>query len=172
MDGKITTLSDSYELRFERVIAQPVDKIWVALVTPERVADWLAACEIEPWPGGRYALRFREPIYSMEGVIRAFEPPNLLEYTWPEPEHRIPSIVRFLLVPHGAGCFLRLTQTWPREPLRSGLTAREREEICSILSGWHMHLDRLPASIDGVANPIDHAREAALAKEYSERLGA
>jgi len=269
------------------------------LTIPERVADWLADCEIEPRLGGRYSLRFREPPYQMNGIIRAFEPPNLFEYTWPEPGHPTDSIVRFLLISRGTDCFLRLTQTWPREAARRNgldhvfiqpshyeatlhfftsvlgwqhrgddtknsrlasfalpggqtlvlandhddfadqaktrgingarptihfriadvdafyasmpkgahvaiepvnthwgarwfvvsdpdgnlfafesarervgtkLSGHERKELSSILSGWHMHLDRLPAAVDGIATVFDRAQEAYLANEYAARL--
>ncbi|HXZ68101.1 MAG TPA: SRPBCC domain-containing protein [Alphaproteobacteria bacterium] len=299
MDGKLTVIGDSYELRFERLIDKPVEKVWAALTVPERIADWLAECEIEPRLGGRYALHFRELPYRMNGSIHAFEPPNLLAYTWPEPGHPTDSVVRFLLVPRGAGCFLRLTQSWPRDAVRRNgldhlfiqpshydttlhfftsvlgwprrdddnktsrlasfmlpggqtlvlatdhddfgdqakshgvngarptihfrvadvdqfygsmpkgdhivvepvnthwgtrwfvisdpdgnlfafesarerlgekLSGRERKELSSILSGWHMHLDRLAAAADGMVIVFDHAREASLAKQYAARL--
>ncbi|MFZ1991337.1 MAG: SRPBCC domain-containing protein [Alphaproteobacteria bacterium] len=299
MDGRVAMIGDFYELRFERLIEKPVEKVWAALTVPERVADWLADCEIEPRVGGRYGLRFREPPFRMDGIIRAYEPPNLLEYTWPEQGHATDSIVRFLLVPRGDTCFLRLTQTWPREqskrdrldhlfiqpshyestlhfyssvlgwarrdddtktsrlasfllpggqtlvlandhddfgdqaktrgingarptihfrvadvdafyasmpkgahvavePVNThwgtrwfvvsdpdgnllafegarerpdrALSPRERQELSSILSGWHMHLDRLPAAADGVATVFDRTQEASLAKEYAARL--
>jgi hypothetical protein len=56
-------------------------------------------------------------------------------------------------------------QTWPRIETRKG-----KQELSGILSGWHMHLDRLPAAADGVASAFDHAREASLMKQYAARL--
>ncbi len=161
MDGKMTEAGEAYELRFERMIDRAIEKVWAALTIPERIADWLTDCEIEPRVGGRYTLRFRNPTYEMNGIIRVIEPPKLLEYTWPEPGHPANSIVRFLLVPHERGCLLRLTQTWPQH---------KREDLSSILAGWHMHLDRMQQSIAGAATAFDPVAEPALAKEYAAQL--
>ena len=41
---------------FHRHYAKPIEKVWAALTTPERLADWLADAEIELRLGGRIQL--------------------------------------------------------------------------------------------------------------------
>ena len=44
-DGVVTTSDSSRQLVLRRRYRQPVEKVWAALTTPERLADWLASAE-------------------------------------------------------------------------------------------------------------------------------
>lgn len=58
MDGTVHEVEGQYELRFERRLKHPVEKVWAALTDPERRAEWLAPGTIELRPGGRAELTF------------------------------------------------------------------------------------------------------------------
>ncbi|HEY5072955.1 MAG TPA: SRPBCC family protein [Caulobacteraceae bacterium] len=156
MDGVITAVGERFEIRFERVYPRPIEAVFAALTLPERLAAWLAVTQIDPRPGGTLVLDFPDPPYRMEGEVRRLDPPRLFEFTWPEPGAAEASVVRFELAPHASGCRLTLTQTFVA-----------RDDRVSVAAGWHEHLERLAAAIDGVSTTRwDRAREAGLADHY------
>ncbi len=122
---------------------------------PERVADWLARAEIVLEVGGRYHLHFHGGDDAMTGVITRLEPPRLLELIWRENGGQ-ESLLRWALEADGAGCRLTLTHTLP-----AGM-----RDAPGLVSGWHQHLDAIPAACDGVATPWDPAGWQALDDAY------
>jgi uncharacterized protein YndB with AHSA1/START domain len=160
MDGVLTKAGEGWRLSFDRLIERPAEKVWAALVTPERISDWLVAdAVVEPRLGGRYELSFRNGPHQMRGVITRFEPPRLLEFTWPEFEDRPASLVLWELAPEGSGCRLKLTHSFPG-----------RDDFAAYASGWHWHLDALPAAVDGVATPWDRPAWERLNEAYKARI--
>ncbi len=147
-------------LRFERVYPCPIEKLWAALITPERISDWLIAdAEVDPHVGGRFRLKFRNSAHVVEGEITRFEPPFVLEYTWPEAAARGHSLVLWELKPVEAGTRLVLTHT-----LSAG------GDTADFASGWHWHLDALASAADGVASPWREDEWRALQAEYLARF--
>lgn len=58
MWGRVESEGAGRTLTFEREMARPVEKVWAALITPARLADWLCAdAEVEPWVGGSSFLK-------------------------------------------------------------------------------------------------------------------
>jgi uncharacterized protein YndB with AHSA1/START domain len=162
MHGQIIADGDGYQVRFERLYAKPIDKVFSALTLPERLAAWLGAVEIEPYDGGRFVLVFTDPPYRMEGEVTAYEPPALLAFTWPGKPGAKPSLVRFALSADGAATRLVLTQTFIG-----------RGDLPNVAAGWHEHLERLELAVDGFTTTHwNRAREAALAAEYRVRVAA
>lgn len=156
MDGVITRAGEQWQVHFERVFARPIEKVFAALTTPERLAAWLGAAEIEPRAGGRFVLIFADPPYRMEGEVRDYEPPTLFTFTWPNAAGAPPSLVRFQLSAEGATTKLVLTQTFIA-----------RGDLANVAAGWHEHLERLELAADGVTTTRwDREREAALAERY------
>ena len=45
--GTVHNHEDGYQLRFERHLLHPVEKVWAALTDPAQLAQWLAPGEIE-----------------------------------------------------------------------------------------------------------------------------
>src|SRR5262249_38894088 len=69
---------------FERWYACSPMELWDALTDPDRMRRWLRAeVSIQTRAGGAVRLRW-EGADEMHGVITAFEPGRLLEYTWIE----------------------------------------------------------------------------------------
>ncbi|MBS0360056.1 MAG: SRPBCC family protein [Proteobacteria bacterium] len=154
--GDVRRVGDHYEITFVRRFARPVEKVWAALTTPARLADWLAQAEIDLRVGGRFSLYWPTHDHRMEGVITELDPPNVFAWTWPAPEHP-DSVVRWTLAPDGDGCRLTLTQ--------SGLTAAPLKDAAA---GWHTHMEGLAAAIDGIATAWDAGRERENRGLYEE----
>src|SRR5258708_7786439 len=52
--GEVTATRDDLQVVFHRRYGKPIEKVWAAITTPERLADWLAAAEVAlppPHPG-------------------------------------------------------------------------------------------------------------------------
>jgi len=164
-DGVIRRTGDTYEIVFTRRLAKPIDKVWAALTIPERLADWLAIATIEPdlRVGARFALHFPAMDYRMAGEIVALEPPRLIAWTWPDPNEagKRVSVVRFELVPDGAGCVLTLTNCDIVRPDLQGVAA-----------GWHTHLEGLSGAADAVNIPWSAEREKVHAARYKALIGS
>jgi uncharacterized protein YndB with AHSA1/START domain len=161
MHGQIIADGDRYQVRFERLYQNSIEKVFAALTIPERLAAWLGVAKIEPRQGGRFVLVFTDPPYRMEGEVRAYEPPALFEFTWPEKPEALPSLVRFALTAEGGATRLILTQTFVAQ-----------SDLASVAAGWHEHLERLDFAADGVTSTRwNKAREASLASEYRAMVG-
>lgn len=162
MWGEVKTDGTASILVFERRIPRPVEKVWAALITPARIEDWLCArAEVDPRVGGRFHLAFHRGDHRMDGTITRFEPPVVLEYSWPEGAAHGDSVVRWELHADPGGTRLVLTHT-----LQAG------GDLIGFGSGWHWHLDALAHAVDAVATPWDEAGWRALQQEYSARFAA
>jgi len=157
--GEVRQTGGLYEVTFTRRLARPVEKVWAALTTPARLADWLAKAEIDLRVGGRFELYWDTHDYRMSGTIVELDPPRVIAWTWPSPQHP-DSVVRWSLEPDGDGCRLTLTQTH--------LTAPPLKDVAA---GWHTHLECLPGAVDGVNTPWRAEREREIAKLYVGLLG-
>lgn len=157
--GIVTRDGDRFDMRFVRRIAAPIDRVWAAITIPERIAAWFAMADvqIEPRLGGAYRLRFGDEGPYNEGEITAFDPPRLLEHTWPDPPNP-PGRVRYELETDGESCILRLTNL--------GVPAA----YIGSLAGWHIFLDAVEPSLAGVAVSWTMEAESALMDIYRERM--
>jgi uncharacterized protein YndB with AHSA1/START domain len=160
MTGEIIAAGDHYQVRFERLLRKPIEKVFAALTVPERLAAWIGAAQIEARLGGRFTLVFADPPYRMEGAVSAYEPPSLFESTWPGDPGATPSLVRFALSPEGQTTRLVLTHTFIA-----------KADAPNVAAGWHEHLERLGLAADGLTTTRwDRDREAALAAVYLTKI--
>ena len=165
------------EVRFERLLPGPIERVWHHLTDPDARGTWLAGGPMELRPGGTVLLRFRHadlspvrevvpPRYAkyedgdvLEGHVTRCEPPRRLAFTWGEGRD-VPSEVSFELQPEGDRVRLLLTHR----------RLDGRDEMLSVASGWHTHLDILAEVLEG-RDPAPfwsaHARHEA---HYEERL--
>jgi uncharacterized protein YndB with AHSA1/START domain len=158
-DGAVRRRDDGgFEIVFRRRIRRPVEKVWAALTTPERLADWLAAASIEPdlRVGARFTLRFAANEYRMAGEIVELDPPRLIAWTWPDAAQpgAAPGVVRFELARDGDGCILTLTDGG------AGMIHPNQA------AGWHTHLEGLASAADGVFTAWDREVEAVHEARY------
>jgi uncharacterized protein YndB with AHSA1/START domain len=154
--GEVTATEDALQVVFHRHYRKPIDKVWGAVTTPERLADWLAEAKIEMWVGGRIRLTWNKS-NTMEGRVVALDAPNTFAWTWTLDERE--TVVRFDLKADGDGCWLTLTH--------SGLSPKAGRGA-GVRAGWHAHLEGIPDALEGRATPwsTKTAREAALGEAY------
>jgi uncharacterized protein YndB with AHSA1/START domain len=137
--GTVHEHAEGYQLRFERQLCHPVEKVWAALTDPAQLAQWLAPGEIELTLGGRVSLAFTDGDGVIDGRVTAIAPPRLLEFTWTDKDDDF-GFVRWELVANAGGTRLVLTHTVPEAARGSGVP---------MLAGWHSLLEKLAALLDG-----------------------
>ncbi|WP_086679413.1 metalloregulator ArsR/SmtB family transcription factor [Amycolatopsis pretoriensis] len=139
--------ADGRAFGFERVLPAPREVVWRHWTDPELLASWwvppsltLTTCLLEPRPGGRAALAYRdaEGEYHSEGWVRVAEEPGRLAF-----DLAITGPASFTghydveLTPIPGGTRLRLG-------LRiTATTIEAAPAIAGIETGWTQVLDRL-----------------------------
>lgn len=154
--GEVTTTKTDMQVVFRRRYARPIEKVWAAISTPERLEAWLAKADFEPRVGATIRLDWFGH-NQMEGVIKAYDPPHRLAWTWPLGGRE--TLVSFELEALAdGGCELVLTHTGLNPNATAG----------GVRSGWHAHLDGLLDAIDGRATGWDTimARNMAVQPNY------
>ena len=149
--GTVHARADGYQLRFERHLRHPVEKVWDALINPAQRAQWLAPGELELTLGGRVSLAFTDGDGVIDGRVTAITPPRLLEFTWTD-KGNDRGFVRWELFAEDGGTHLVLTHTVPEAARGSGLP---------MLAGWHSLLEKLTALLDGQPMSAVPARRCA-----------
>jgi uncharacterized protein YndB with AHSA1/START domain len=140
LDGVVTEVGGGlYDVRYERHIPKSIDRVWAAITEPARLEAWLAQAKVDLRVGGVIELYWPVPGDGMKSRITELDPPRLFAFGWPEPDGAPDSIVRFELSEEPGGCRLVLTNTLLRVQF-----------LLSVATGWHTHLDQLPA---GAASP-------------------
>lgn len=126
-------------LRMERALNHPPEKVWRALTEPSELAGWFpAAVELDLRLDGAISFTFPDGEGDFiedpdnTGVIRAYDPPRLLEFTWGA------EIQRWELTPTTDGCLLKLTTTYDDRPGSASFTA-----------GWTVCFDALDKVLGG-----------------------
>ncbi|WP_371402401.1 SRPBCC family protein [Kribbella sp. NBC_00662] len=119
-------------LRMRRDLRHPAEKVWRAITDPSQLAGWFpAAVELDLRLDGPVTFTFEQdpgaPVDEQSsGVIRAYEPPHLIEYTWGV------EVLRWELQPTADGCTLHLTATYD-----------DRPGSASFAGGWTLCFDAL-----------------------------
>jgi uncharacterized protein YndB with AHSA1/START domain len=132
------------EVRFERLLPGPIEKVWAYLTDADKRGEWFAAGPMEPRVGGKVAFHFKhselsphtaappERFRDMDakghdstGEVTVWDPPHRLAFLWAGG-----SEVVFDLTPQGNKVLLRLTH---RRLSGRGMMV----EVCG---GWHAHL--------------------------------
>jgi uncharacterized protein YndB with AHSA1/START domain/ketosteroid isomerase-like protein len=150
-------------IRFERLLAYPLERVWTALTTPEGLGAWWlpfpAKISIDLVVGG--ALSFHAPELGSGTTtceILELDPPKRLVH-----RHFDPTITLVWdLHAEDDACRLRLTQYTP------DITAALAQ---GHVVGLHLSLDRLEPALAGTPEPWDWDRMPVLEQEYRARLG-
>lgn len=148
---------ESCEFRLTYHVEQEPGAVWAMLTEQDRLAEWLAPGSVDPRPGGRARIEFHDSGIPIDSVVRAADPPYVLEYSWSagaEPERPL----RWEIAPAGQGARLTLTVRLPGG-----------EDAAKACAGWDAHLQMLLAALEGVPIrfPVDHflaARERCRAE--------
>ena len=154
-NGTLTTRGNRVELRFERRLAHPPEKVWRALTENKELAHWFPARIEGPREAGAELRFFFEEGDPGTGKLSVFDPPRVLEYTWEG------DVLRWELRPEGTGCLLVFT-TIPSD----------RANVARDATGWHFCLDNLEAGLAGDPKAgFDKERFSSLNAEYAARFG-
>jgi len=142
--GTVTQVDDGWELRFERRLPHPVEKVWEAITDPDLLLTWWGKVEASDLrPGGRFVLAWQnEGGPTMTATITAYDPPRLLET-----DGDVHGRIRWELEPDGDGTRLVFLNTLAEAP--SGEHLGMQIGFPENLAGWHWHLAALEASLDG-----------------------
>lgn len=172
-DYAVATKPDT--VRLERLLPGPAERLWSYLVDADKRSQWFSGGDTLR-KDAKGTLLFRhsdfadeptpEKYREMDGggitalvEVKAFDPPRLLSYTWPNGAHE--SEVTFELFP--AGKDVRLVITHRR--------LKDTEEMASVSSGWHAHVDALADVLAGGKPKGFWTNVLKLEGEYAERLG-
>jgi uncharacterized protein YndB with AHSA1/START domain len=167
------------EMRFERLLPGPIERVWEYLTDSEKRGLWLAGGEMELRPGGRVELNFFHANLSPRfeeipekyrqfengatnyGTITECDPPWRLSFNWAEGdgEH---SEVTFELAARKDQVLLTLTHR----------RLRSRGMIVDVAAGWHTHLGILADRLAGVEPKPFWSVHERLEGEYERRLSA
>ncbi len=142
MSETLTSENGRTVLRMERALRHPPEKVWRALTEPSELAGWFpAAVDLDLRLDGKITFTFEGEAQDDEnaGVIRAYDPPHLLEYNWGA------EIQRWELTATADGCLLKLTSTYDDRPGSASFTA-----------GWTLCLDALDHVLGGSNVPREH----------------
>lgn len=161
MNDTLTIRSDGRQvLRIERRFAHAPEKVWRAVIEPERLSRWYPGTVtlLEPWVGGRMAMDYGQG-WTTTGVVTAIDPPRLFAFT----ERALSAMpregdneYRIELRPDGDGCLMIFSQTFD-----------DRAAAADYAGGWNACLDVLGSLLDG--SPIPHPRVPAERHEQYVR---
>jgi uncharacterized protein YndB with AHSA1/START domain len=140
-------------LRMERVLKHPREKVWRAMVEPERLAEWFpGTVALDLRTGG--AVTFDQGGDGSTGTITDLEPPHLIAYTWGT-DH-----LRWELHPDGEGTRLVLEHTFD-----------DRAGAASFGAGWHTCIVALDLALDGRAGADPGVDDIALHERFVTQFG-
>jgi uncharacterized protein YndB with AHSA1/START domain len=108
--------------------------------------------------GGRVHIDFGDSGVVIDSTVLAFDPPQLLAYSWSsgdEPERPL----RWELGTVDGGTVLTLTVLLPAQ-----------EDIAKACAGFEAHLDMLAAALEGVPIRFPFERYVAARRAYQEIL--
>jgi uncharacterized protein YndB with AHSA1/START domain len=159
--GNLHSRADGrFELRYERRLAHPVEKVWRAITEPDELAHWFpATVDLDLTPGAK--IRFDLVPMAQErhdipdedmtsyGEVIAVEPHRRFEYTWSG------ETLRWELEPTEDGCLLRFRTAFD-----------DRADAAGDGSGWHVALEGLEAVLAG--RPAERSALFDRAEELNE----
>jgi uncharacterized protein YndB with AHSA1/START domain len=135
MQGTLQQNAGRWVLRFERHYPHPPQKVWRALTEPSELEAWFPArIEGERRAGAKLQFVFdNNAAPTLEGVLRVFDPPHVLEYTWGN------EVLRWELSAAGSGCRVVFENVFD-----------ERSKAARDAAGWHACLDGLEARLNEI----------------------
>lgn len=171
------TVTGPGEVRIERILPGPIERVWEFLTDSEKRGKWLATGSIEPRVGGKVAFHFLNaklsPHYapppekyreheqgsSMTGEVLEWQPPKRLRFTWSEPrDHHSEAL--FELSPQGKDVLLIITHR----------RLANRTAMVGVGAGWHTHLSVLEDVLHGRTPAAFWNTFIPLEAEYEQRI--
>ena len=165
------TLTAPNELKIQRLLPGPIERVWSYLTESELRRRWLAAGDMEMKLGADFEFVWRNDDLSegtshrpegfpeemrMTSRITELDPPRKISFTWMDSGD-----VTFALEPKGKD--VQLTITHRRLP--------NRDTLLKVSAGWHQHLEYLDAQANNEPVPANFWDGwARLRDEYDRRL--
>ncbi len=152
MKTDYATFIDNDTLTLERLLPGPIETVWACLTESEHKAKWLSGGDVEPKVGGKVTHNFDnqkisdypEPTpdkykdmpdqVTMTGEVLAWEPYNLLSYTWDEGDGTSSEVIFKLSDQEDGKVKLILIHTKVPD---------SRDFKVGVSAGWHTHLNML-----------------------------
>ncbi|MGY2067047.1 SRPBCC domain-containing protein [Blastococcus sp. SYSU DS0619] len=150
-DGTLETIDGRPALRFERVLAHPIERVWRAVSVPAELEQWFpAAADWTPAAGEVFEAG------GMTGEVTEVEPPRRLAWTFAGDRYA------FDLTEHRDGCRLVFTHVFD-----------DRTTAAQTAAGWDAYLSRLEPHLCGDRLSEEEAHEAweEVHERYAERFG-
>lgn len=166
------TLADAQTLKIQRRLPGPIERVWSYLADSELRRQWLASGTMNLQPGASFELVWRNDELSSSAAERpdgftaesratcqfvSVEPPRHMRYTWP-------GVGEVSIELEAVGDEVMLTLTH-RQLVGEGL-------ILNVCAGWHAHLARLIALVEGHTPPSLWSTWKRLRKDYEAQLCA
>ena len=126
-EGTLEKIDGRPALRFTRHLARPSSRVWRAV--GHRTTSWPPG-SLYPWTSKTSASIFEA--MEQPGEVLRFEPPRSLEWEWGGERFS------FYLEPDEDGTVLTFVHVFT-----------DRDHGADYASGWHFHLDRLEAHLEG-----------------------
>ncbi|MFG5409436.1 SRPBCC family protein [Piscinibacter sakaiensis] len=154
----------------QRRLPGPIERVWACLTESELRRQWLAAGTMDLRPGTSFELVWRNDELSASAAERPegfpeesravcqfieVEAPRRMRYRWPGVGE-----VCFELEPLGDEVMLTLTHR--------GLEGERL--LLNVCAGWHAHVARLVAQLEGRAAPSLWATWARCRRDYEAAL--
>lgn len=158
--GQLRKTENGFEGVLTRVFGHDRAAVWRMLVEPVAIAQWLAPGTIVWREGGAVRIDFVDSGIVIESTVTAFEPQQLLSYSWSsgdEPERPL----RWELADAPGGTQLTLTVGVPAN-----------EDAAKACAGFEGHLDMLAAALEGVPIKFPFERFLAARSAYQDMLKA
>ncbi|MCO1654721.1 SRPBCC family protein [Pseudonocardia humida] len=150
MSQTLETRDGRSVLRMRRRLAHPPEKVWKALIEPERLAEWFpSTMDPELRVGGRVEFGFGTP-----GTVTELEEGRVIAYTW-DTDH-----LHWEVRPDGDGSLLLLTHTFD-----------DRPGAASFAAGWHTCVEGMDLLLSGGSAGDVDVDDRALHEQYVRELG-
>lgn len=173
--GEFVTYPQPTVLEIYRDLPGSIERVWDYLTKSELRQKWICAGDVADQVGGSIVFEFdhsrlsQHPTPSthqgggehhMVGVIRVYEPPHHLAFSWPSGEGETPTEVVIQLTEIEGGVRLRLRhEKLSTDDYKSGASA-----------GWHVHLDILGDLLEGHEGRDFWEHYLPLEQAYKQRL--
>lgn len=162
-------------LEIYRDLPGPIERVWDYLTKSELRQTWICAGSVSAEIGGPIEFSFDHTRLSkhempeeqaetgedqMVGIIRVYEPPHKLAFSWPSGAGEAPTevVIRLTKTEHGVRLHLR-HEKLHRNDYKSGASA-----------GWHTHLDILSDLLHGRDGRDFWDHFLPLQQSYKDRL--
>lgn len=173
--GDHVTYPQPTVLEIFRDLPGPIDRVWDYLTKSDLRQKWLSAGEVSPEIGGTIVFAFDHSRLSkhptpethqdsgdqnMTGIVRVYDPPHHLAFSWPSAEAEAPTEVVIRLTETEQGVRLHLRhEKLLSDAYKSGASA-----------GWHTHLDILSDLLNGREGRDFWEYFLRLEQAYQQRL--